>query len=187
MWSQGFHRSGREVLKGRAVLSDVTRRDKSEPVPSADGGLTTVGLDMDVEDVGGGEIWSQGFHRSGREVLKGRECEAPLRRQEAARAWIARRSESAQACEAPPGEAAAAVCGAPDWLRGRGTDHHPRARGLDQRLRIHSGHLLPPRGQRPATTRSHTAPRLRHPPPTCSALGTVAGARHRPPCAHTAG
>ena len=35
------------------VLSDVTRRDKSEPVPSADGGLTTVGLDMDVEDVGG--------------------------------------------------------------------------------------------------------------------------------------
>lgn len=68
------------------VLSDVTRRDKSEPVPSADGGLTTVGLDMDVEDVGGGEMWSQGFHRSGREVLKGRECEAPLRRQEAARA-----------------------------------------------------------------------------------------------------
>jgi len=80
------------------VLSDVTRRDKSEPVPSAGGGLTTVGLDMDVEDVGGGEMWSQGFHRSGREVLKGRECEAPLRRQEAARAWIARRSESASTC-----------------------------------------------------------------------------------------
>ena len=90
------------------VLSDVTRRDKSEPVPSADGGLTTVGLDMDVEDVGGGEMWSQGFHRSGREVLRGGECEAPLRRQEAARAWVARRSESAQACEAPPGEAARA-------------------------------------------------------------------------------
>ena len=38
------------------VLSDVTRRDKSEPVPSADGGLTTVGLDMDVEDVGGMKV-----------------------------------------------------------------------------------------------------------------------------------